>query len=557
MYDPGPESGELIRLIGQHVSRPITSSFLSALAKALPNDSDVTVFKRGNIPALGFAYADGLEHYHRYTDDPDHIDRGSLQHDGMYALALADALARRDLDTIRAPDLAYFDLFGWVLVRYPLWLARIFSILTVGLLARVLQLGRRRGRVATKSVLIGAGIFLGTLFVSAAAGFAVQMYLGRSLDFFRLVAAVKPMTLAVISLSAACLLPIWALAMRRWGTESVALGVAVVWAILLAAAGIFAPALTPPLQWPLAGMLGGLAVSMFRGRPLALAIGALPAAVISSGLIYSIAIAVGATMAVATALFFAVSAALLLPLLGMLDRWLRHALTAIATVSTIVAIVMAMRTSHYKDGVPWEDSLVYAIDTDEKTARFFTYDSGIDPWVARYIRDDHKTTALPAFSRYERTYFWSALPYEEVTSTEATVVGDEVDAGLRKLKLAIRASEKARCVHIWDEEGSIRRATSIDGAPVEDLFRFSPERDEEFLRKMTGDTSPRRFHMRHCAVAPDAPFELALEAQRDAKVVLRIVAETPGLPATVHPRNARTIPWVDSDVTLVSRRVTF
>src|SRR5437660_521151 len=60
MYDVSPGNGALVEAIATAAPRPITSSFICALAMALPNDSDLTVFKRAGIPSLGFAFADGL-----------------------------------------------------------------------------------------------------------------------------------------------------------------------------------------------------------------------------------------------------------------------------------------------------------------------------------------------------------------------------------------------------------------------------------------------------------------------------------------------------------------
>jgi hypothetical protein len=552
MFDPAESSGELIRLLGENAERPVASSFLTALAKTLPNDGDLTPFKRAGVPALGFAYADGFENYHRNSDDAEHIDPASLQHEGTYALALGDALGHRDLDSVKAPDVAYFDIFARTLIRYPLWAARLFALLTLVGFGALVRRALRKKLLTVRGVLGGAGIFLLTIALAGGVGFAMQRVFGRSLDFHCLLAFVKVTASATILVSAAVMMTIYGLALRRVTDANLTFGVFSGWALALAVAAVMAPALTPQLEWSLAFALIGNAGAMFYRRSWGIPVGRLAAAALFSPIVYSVVIATGATMLAAPAIFAVFGLGLLVPLFA--DRRVRRVLAGSALVVGVGLGVSAIRATPYRDE-PKTDSLVYAIDTDAGKACFFTYDSDTTNWLGE-LMNGARSRPLPAFSRWPNAWFFAIdAALEPHAASEVSVLDDETTGDVRRLRLRITTEPGTRCVDLWDTEHMVNRGTAVDGAPIRDLYRFSPERDEELLRWMTGDTRPRAFHMRECAPQNGA-FELNLEAQGGAPINLRIIAERSGLPAMVKPRG-RSIPSESSDVTLVSRLATF
>jgi hypothetical protein len=103
LYDTSTDNGQLIRWFADAAPYPTANSLLPELIRFLPNDSDLSVFKRASIASYGFAFADGLEAYHRPSDRPQALDQGSLQHQGSYALSLTRVLGQADLRAVRAP----------------------------------------------------------------------------------------------------------------------------------------------------------------------------------------------------------------------------------------------------------------------------------------------------------------------------------------------------------------------------------------------------------------------------------------------------------------------
>jgi hypothetical protein len=144
--------------------------------KLLPNDTDVTVFKRAGLAAINFGAIRGVNWYHTPFDDLAHVSPRTLQHHGDNALATLRALADADPDT-RTPDATYFDVLGFFLVWWPqewtVWIA------VVSLLALVIAVRRTNPRSMTFGVLAT----FATLLVAGVGGMALaQLAQLRSAD---------------------------------------------------------------------------------------------------------------------------------------------------------------------------------------------------------------------------------------------------------------------------------------------------------------------------------------------------------------------------------------
>lgn len=92
--------------------------------RRMPNDTDLTVFKRNGLAGLNFAFIDHPEFYHTASDDPQHLDVQSLQEQGDYAVALARRFGNEDLRPAHTGDAIYFRTPITPLIVYPVQWAR-------------------------------------------------------------------------------------------------------------------------------------------------------------------------------------------------------------------------------------------------------------------------------------------------------------------------------------------------------------------------------------------------------------------------------------------------
>ena len=93
MFELSTGSAWLVAAAARVLPRPATNSIYYTLYQRLPNDTDLTVFKREGMEGVNFAFVGGPLRYHTPRDDLAHLDLGSLQHHGDNALAMVRALA--------------------------------------------------------------------------------------------------------------------------------------------------------------------------------------------------------------------------------------------------------------------------------------------------------------------------------------------------------------------------------------------------------------------------------------------------------------------------------
>jgi hypothetical protein len=129
----------------------------------------MTVFKAAGWPGMNFAYINGLTHYHTQLDNPENVDARSLQHHGSYALALRRYFGAAVPEAKSEGDAIYFDAVGFLLVRYPAWLAGPFALGVLFLFAAVVWLGFQRGKLTGPGIAKGALLFFVSLIAAAAA----------------------------------------------------------------------------------------------------------------------------------------------------------------------------------------------------------------------------------------------------------------------------------------------------------------------------------------------------------------------------------------------------
>ncbi|MFC5702419.1 M28 family peptidase [Cohnella faecalis] len=144
----GP-NGRAIQLFDEHVDHPYAFSFLADLYRILPHDTDMTVFKQsGGVIGLNLAYMEGAQVYHTAKDDLQHVHLPTVQNSGLHAAALAKALGSSDLSALgNEGNRVYFNLFGHVLVQYPVSWNYAFGAIAFLLGALVMAIGIKKKTV--------------------------------------------------------------------------------------------------------------------------------------------------------------------------------------------------------------------------------------------------------------------------------------------------------------------------------------------------------------------------------------------------------------------------
>src|SRR5580765_2430910 len=87
MFETGPGNLDAARAL-RSAGNATAGSVYATIYRTLPNDTDLSEFAVLGLPALNFAFADGVERYHTSHDDIAHLNPGSLQHHGSQMLAM-------------------------------------------------------------------------------------------------------------------------------------------------------------------------------------------------------------------------------------------------------------------------------------------------------------------------------------------------------------------------------------------------------------------------------------------------------------------------------------
>ncbi len=373
MFETGPGNLDAARALRS--ARDATAgSVFATIYRMLPNDTDLSELAVLDLPALNFAFADGVERYHTNDDDIVHLNPGSLQHHGSQMLTMARTFASGPLPRARTGDGDFFDLplVGLVVypVRFEIPLALIALVLVVILVVR-----------ERKGVVIGVLAALIALALCGVVGEIVGKFLHGPAVWSGLNAI--GIVLLALSVTAAC----YAVA-RRWSTpRGLHLGAMVVW-LLITLAALRLPGIDYLFAWPL--LFAAAAALLRRGRDVADWATAIVTALLLVGFIYGVAVVMlglAGAGAIALCVVASLIALLLAPHLEIVAgsaRWLGAPWLAGAGVIVLVIAAFTVRPSADH---PVRSSLVYAENADSSDAWLGTLGSTRYRWTRDGDRD--------------------------------------------------------------------------------------------------------------------------------------------------------------------------
>lgn len=172
LFETSEGNAWLINEFQKAVPYPLAFSFSNDIYRLTSNITDFMPFKEMGKKGLNFAILGGSETYHNPQDNPENLDRSSLQHQGSYILSLA-----RHFGNMQSGDLAqdgnaiYFTVMKSVMVFYAEKWVLPFTAFALLLFLITLWCGVRKQIFSMRGVLYG---FLGSvLMLIVAVGFGI------------------------------------------------------------------------------------------------------------------------------------------------------------------------------------------------------------------------------------------------------------------------------------------------------------------------------------------------------------------------------------------------
>ena len=513
MFETSTGNRWLIRHLAGALQFPQATSFSYAIYNLLPNDTDVTIFKRAGKAALNFAAVQGVNSYHTPLDDLAHVSESTLQHHGDNLVSSMRALANADLGARSRTDATYFDILGWHLVWWPqewtLWMA-IISLVLLMVAARKQPPREMTFGVVTAfaaivlAVLLGIGVAWIARLKSAGISFVAQPLTS--------IAAMWLAGLAAAFFAAALF--------RRYAkAEPMLYGVAIVWHVIGIALAITLPGTAFLFIVP--AMFVTLLAFTGVGETGVSAVASTVAAILLFPIVLALYDSLGGRLMVAIAVLIGILSALFTPL------WARMSNGLIALVLAVVCALIAMMQPASDTANPRRIPLAHI---DDASAQWFVSDLSprlqqVAPFKA--VRDELRGLghAAPAPRTTAR-----------VTMT-ATRNGDKLTIRVRANRAADRLTLRIK------GDAKVLRVNGVPPAPRPARFRERYARGvasaiASGVQEMVVECTARG---RVEAIAGDLSFDFPRSGA-----------------ALVEARNAsNAVPSQDGDVTITRARATF
>jgi hypothetical protein len=393
---------------------PITSSLFYTIYDRLPNDTDVTIFKRAGKTAINFGALGNPLRYHTPRDDAAHVDPRTLQHGGDNVLAALRALGDADLTARSSGNAVWFDVLGFFLVVWPEGWTLPLAIVSLILLL----IGARK--TPARAITFGVVVAFATLLVSFIFGYL----LGWLAQMKHVQQWVAHPELAIASVAFGGLAA--ALLVTRKDARPTLIGIAIVWhAIAIALAATVAGSSFLFLVPAIAAAICILAGVSERVTGIAVAC-------VAAVLIFPIALvlytALGRFALTIVAILFALVTMFVAPLIA--DR-------GVAVAALVVALLCAggalLRPAYTNDD-PRGWSLTYLDDANEPEAL----------WLSNApLPDFRDAKPLTPWNRYQPRYSATAprlnLPRVELTREDNTF-RVRSRRGARRVMLAMKGA---------------------------------------------------------------------------------------------------------------------
>jgi hypothetical protein len=555
MFQTSDGNDWLIDELAESVSRPVANSLSADIYKHLPNETDFTVFKQAGMNGLNFAYIEGVGVYHSSLDNMANLDERSLQHHGLYALALARRLGNSDLNgPINRSEAVYFDLFGRTLIHYSRTTAIVFAtlvtLITLGVIA--LGLGRRqltlRGQVwgflALLLSMIAASLLLMLVWwiLNALAGPRTSFQQGDTWTNHLYLTGFVLLTVAATAI-------VYGL-FRKWvSVDNLATGALLWFLLLLIVSHVYFPGGSYLLLWPLLSALIAwiLRFTLPAGKlsltTLALisAVCAVPGIILISPLSYQIFVAVGISQTSLVAVAVTLVLGLLLvnfELVASSFRWLLPAASTLAAVCFIVAALLQPQQQ------PKGNEIFYALNADTGKAVWASGDPSPDEWTSQFLSNDAAAAPLDDCFPWlnQEVFLQQPAPIAALAAPQIKVVDDQVQDQTRLIHMRVSSVREAATLFIYF--GTEFSEASVNGQP---------------LTKGQGAPAWEKGQMLMYSAPPREGIELLLKTKPSEPLLVKVVdrsfefPELSNLTIKARPSYIVPAPFSYSDSTFISK----
>ena len=541
MFETSARNRWLMRIVAHALPRPATTSLFTSIYDMLPNDTDLTVFKRAGLAAVNFANVGGVARYHTRLDNLGHVSPPTLQHHGDHILATARALANADLRQTSDANAVWFDVLSFFIVWWPQGWSLWMAIVAVAILLVVVVIRFDDRAMPGGGATIGVVSFFLSVLVTFLMAIAATWLAGLRAHGVAFVAQPGP------AIAAMWLIGIGIPIVIAWrfhesaGFDGLYLGQAISWSVMGIVLAVLLPgasylAVVPAMT---AAVLAVVRATIGAEKAVVSIAAAVVAAIIFFPLAVALYDALGRPALPAVAAIVALVTTTFAPLIATVPQ-LHRALVSAFTATAIVFITIANFVPVYTAESPRHINVRY-------------YDDGRPRWLA-----DAVTPSMARAADFDpaphRMFEWLATPATVYSAPapalgapppEVLVVSDVHGGGRRLLTLQIRSARNAS------------RVALLFRAPVVESIR---------VNGVAPPPPPQRFRTalapgwHQASVRAASEFRVEITLGRDEPLEAMVADTTYDLPpaaaALTRARDASVaVPVHDGDTTTALRRL--
>lgn len=424
---------------------PVANSLVYSIYKMLPNDTDLTVFREDrDIEGLNFAFIDDHYDYHTKRDNYERLDRNTLAHQGSYLMPLLTHFSNVDLGDLKSlNDDVYFNVPFFKLVSYPFdWIWPMF-VLALLLFVGLLVYGFKKQSLHLKEIFKGF-LPLGISFlINGAIGFYswtllkwlypqyLDMLHGFTYNGYYYIAAFVFLSIAIC---------FWVY--HKYQNISIAnllVAPIILWLIICGAVAQYLPGASFFII-PLFALLACFVIIINQKdpNPYLLVFLALPSLWIYAPFIKMFPVGLGLKMMVASTVLTSLTFYLLLPVFGFYKS--KRKLAFLSQSLFVIFIVVAHFNSGFSKDHAKPSSLLYVLNTDNKTAQWVSYDHELIDWNKPYLEGSSLNNGnyQVISSKYSSGFTYSAnAPLKEIVPPKVEKTLDTIIGDNRLVKLTI------------------------------------------------------------------------------------------------------------------------
>lgn len=363
MFETSRHNKWLIAILARALPRPSTSSLFYQVYDMLPNDTDLTVFKRLGLAGINFAAIGHVAHYHTPLDNLEHVRPSLVQDHGDHLLAMTRALANTDLRQGTDDNAVFFDVLSLFIIWWPQrWTMFIaVAILLVLLFGGAMRI--RAGETTAGGITIGVISFFASIIIAVLLAVVAVWIISLRSPAAMWAAQPGPAIAAAWLIGIACAVAVASLCIGRAGFDGLFIGHAICWAALGIALARFLPGVSYIAIVPAAAF--GLSVMLSATAAADVAIGSIICAAVAALLHFPLALffydAFGRPAMIAIALVLALVSTTFAPIVAAATAVRRAALSAMAATA-LVCIAMQLLIAPFTPESPRRLNVRYVDD---------------------------------------------------------------------------------------------------------------------------------------------------------------------------------------------------